>query len=302
MRRVLVTGGTGFTGSRIIPLLIEKGYKIRCFVRPTSDRARLQKYGVEWAEGDLGDSVSLKKAMRGVEVLINVASIGFGHAPNIVKAAVESGVRRAVFISTTAIFTTLNAPSKRIRLAAEQSIRNSPLEYTILRPTMIYGSPGDRNMSRLIGSLRKYPVFPIVGDGASLQQPVYVGDVASAVVAVMEKPETIRKSYNIPGARALSMNQVVDVICGLLNRKVRKIHLPAMPFVRGLKMLERAGIGLPVKSEQILRLNEDKAFGYEDAARDFGYAPMGFAEGIGREIWGMYPQITQMDADIKAES
>jgi len=284
MKRVLVTGGTGFTGSRVVSLLIRKGYRVRCLIRPTSDRTRIEGYAVEWAEGDLGDMGSLKAAMKDVEILVNMASIGFGHAPNIVNTAVESEIGRAVFISTTAIFTTLNAPSRKIRLVAEETIRNSPLAYTILRPTMIYGSAGDRNMSRLIRYLRKYPVFPILGDGESLQQPVYVGDVARAAVSVLEEDKTIRKDYNIPGARALTMNQVVDTICGFLEKRVLKVHLPAGPFVGILKTIEGVGIKLPIKSEQILRLNEDKAFSFEDARRDFGYAPLGFEEGIGREI------------------
>lgn len=289
MKRVLVTGGTGFTGSRIVPLLTERGYKVRCFIRPTSDRRRLEKYDVEWSIGDLGDPDSLKRAMKDVDILANMASIGFGHAHGIVNAAVESGIRRAVFISTTAIFTTLNAPSKKIRLAAEATIRKSPLAYTILRPTMIYGSSGDRNMCRLIRALQKYPIFPILGNGESLQQPVYVGDVAKAVVGVLQRDGTVGKAYNIPGARALTMNQVVETICNLLGRSVKKVHLPGMPFVKGLKTIEGVGVKLPIKSEQILRLNEDKAFSFEEARRDFGYAPLGFEEGIGREIHKMYP-------------
>lgn len=287
MKRVLVTGGTGFTGSRVVHRLLQNGYRVRCLVRPESDRARLENHRVEWAVGDLGDAASLKTAMKDVDILANIASIGFGHAPMIVEAAMDSGIGRAVFISTTALFTSLNAGTKTVRLAAEESIQESALAYTILRPTMIYGSSGDRNMCRLIRALKKYPIFPIVGDGQCLQQPVFVEDVAGAAVRVLGEDAAVRKSYNIPGANPLTMNQVVDVICGLLKRKVRKIHLPATPFVRGLKMMERTGIRLPIKSEQILRLNEDKAFGYEDAARDFGYAPMEFAEGIGREIRGM---------------
>jgi len=284
MKRVLVTGGTGFTGSRLVPLLIQRGYRVRCLIRRTSDRSRIRKYEMECVEGDLGDVDSLKDAMRDVDMLANVASIGFGHAPGIVDAAMHSNIERAVFISTTALFTTLNAPSKEVRIAAEEKIRKSNLNYTILRPTMIYGSADDRNMCRLIRALQKYPIFPILGNGESLQQPVYVGDVAQAVVGVLEEDKSIRKAYNIPGARALTMNQVVDTICALLKKRVRKIHLPAGPFVGGLGILEDIGIKFPLKSEQILRHNEDKAFSYVDAFKDFGYSPMDFEEGIGREI------------------
>ena len=287
MKKVLVTGATGFTGSRVVPLLIAEGFWVRCLVRASSDRRRIQEYPVDCIEGDLKDVNSLSVAMEDVDYLINVASIGFGHAPNIVKAAVQTDIERAVFISTTAIFTTLNVSSKKVRVNAEQVIKKSPLQYTILRPTMIYGSTGDRNMSRLLRYLKKYPFLPIFGNGKCLQQPVYVEDVAWAAVAVLNNKETIGKAYNIPGADALTMNQVVDTISILLGTQTQRMHLPAKPFVSGLTLLEKCGFSLPLKSEQILRLNEDKTFPWDDAARDFGYNPFSFKEGVSREIRAM---------------
>ncbi len=152
--KVLVTGGTGFTGSRLIPLLLQNGFQVRALTRSTSDRSPLSALTVEWATGDLSNPETLTAALRGVDALVNIASLGFGHAESIVRSAKEAGVKRGIFISTTAIFTQLNAGSKSIRLAAEEAIQASGLDYTILRPTMIYGSPRDRNMWRLIRLLR----------------------------------------------------------------------------------------------------------------------------------------------------
>ncbi len=182
MKTVLVTGATGFTGSYVVPVLLQHGYTVHCLARSTSNRSILEAYDVNWQVGDLADTESLKQAMTGMDALINVASIGFGHAPNIIQAADMAGVRRAIFVSTTAIFTKLNASSKSLRLAAEESIRNSTLAYTILRPTMIYGSSRDRNMCRLIRYVHNWPIIPVFGSGNYLQQPIYVEDVASAIV------------------------------------------------------------------------------------------------------------------------
>ncbi len=113
--------------------------------------------------------------MKGADALVNIASLGFGHAGSVIQATKEAGIRRAIFISTTAIYTQLDAKSKSIRLAAEQAIQTSGLEYTILRPTMIYGSRRDRNMWRLIRFLRVSPVAPVFGDGNYLQQPTSCG-------------------------------------------------------------------------------------------------------------------------------
>lgn len=284
--KVLVTGGTGFTGSRLIPLLLQNGIQVRALVRPTSDRSPLSALRVEWATGDFANAESFTAALRGVDALVNIASLGFGHAESILKSMKEAGVKRGLFISTTAIFTQLNAGSKSIRLAAEEAIQASGLDYTILRPTMIYGSPRDRNMWRLIRLLRITPIMPIFGDGESLQQPIFVDDVAQAVLLALKNDIAIGKSYNIAGKAPLTYNHVIDTVASALGKRVWKLHLPYMPIVRVLQFNERIGIRLPIKAEQVLRLNENKAFSYEDAQRDFGFAPSSFEEGIRIELKG----------------
>ena len=282
--KVLVTGATGFTGSRLVPLLLKNGFEVRVFVRPTSDRSPLSPLEVEWVTGDLANPESFTAALRGVDALINIASLGFGHAESILKSMKEAGVKRGLFISTTAIFTQLNAGSKSVRLAAEEAIQASGLDYTILRPTMIYGSKRDRNMWRLIRLLRITPIMPIFGDGESLQQPIFVDDVAEAVLLALQTDATIGKSYNIAGKAPLTYNQVIDTVTSTLGKRVWKLHLPYMPIVRMLQFTERMKLRLPIKAEQVLRLNENKAFSYEEAQRDFGFNPRSFEEGIRAEV------------------
>ena len=284
--KVFVTGGTGFTGSRVPPLLLKNGCDVRCLYRQGSDRSVLLRAQpqIEWALGDLSDSQALSASMRGADALVNIASLGFGHVGSIIRAAKEAGIQRAVFVSTTAIFTQLNARSRQVRLAAENAIETSGLKYTVLRPTMIYGSPRDRNMWRLIRFMRYSPIIPVFGDGKSLQQPIYVGDVAQAIVSCLCSDQTVGKSYNIAGKFPLTYNQVIDTIAGQLQKRVWKIHIPAAPVVSLLKSSERLHIPIPIKAEQVLRLNENKSFSYEEAERDFGCSPLSFEEGIKLEL------------------
>ena len=282
--KVFVTGATGFAGSRVVPLLLTSGYKVRCLYRPTSDRSLLPHPGIEWTLGDVSDSQSLSSAMQGADALANIASLGFGHADSIISAATSAGIQRAIFISTTAIFTQLNAKSKKVRVGAELAIETSGLKYTILRPTMIYGSPRDRNMWRLIQFMRYSPIVPVLGDGKYLQQPIYVDDVAQAVVSCLSSETTIGKSYNIAGEHALSYNNVIDTITRQMKKRTRKLYIPAKPVVSLLGLFERLKIPLPIKSEQVLRLNENKDFSYAEAQKDFGFSPMSFGEGIELEL------------------
>lgn len=282
--KIFVTGATGFTGSRLVPLLLKEGHQVRCLYRTSSDRSLVPQPEIEWVTGDLSDSESLSKAMQGTDALVNIASLGFGHAESIITAAKNAGIKRAIFISTTAIFTQLNAKSKKVRVAAELTIETSGLKYTILRPTMIYGSPRDRNMWRLIRFMKISPIVPIFGDGKYLQQPIFVDDVAQAVVSCLANEKTIGKSYNIAGKQALTYNQVIGTIAKQMNKQVWKIHIPSKPVVSLLTFFEKIRIPFPIKAEQVLRLNEDKAFSYEEASRDFKFNPRNFEEGIITEL------------------
>ena len=282
--KVFVTGATGFTGSRVVPLLLKNGYEVRCLYRASSDRSLLSDPKIEWALGDISDSQSLSTVMQGADALVNIASLGFGHADSIISAAKTAGIQRAIFISTTAIFTQLNVLSKKVRVAAELAIETSGLKYTILRPTMIYGSSRDRNMWRLIRFMRYSPIAPIFGDGKYLQQPIYVDDVAQAVVSCLSNEGTIGKSYNIAGKHALTYNDVIDTIARKMNKRVWKIHVPSKPVVSLLRFFKRIPIPFPIKAEQVLRLNENKDFSYADAQKDFGFSPLSFGEGIVLEL------------------
>ena len=108
-----------------------------------------------------------------------------------------------MFVSTTAVTTTLRPPTRQIRLAAEQQIRSCGLDWTILRPTMIYGDAGDRNLSRLLIRLSRAPVLPVPAVGGCLHQPVHVADVAGAMLAALECPAAAGTQYTVAGPEPL---------------------------------------------------------------------------------------------------
>ncbi len=282
-----MTGATGFTGCYTIPRLIAAGHSLKCLCRSESNISRLGDYKLDWVHGDLADKHQLAEAMDGCEGLINIASLGFGHAANIINAAQSAAIQRAIFISTTAIFTSLNSTSKSTRMEAEELIRSSGLNFTILRPTMIYGSQLDRNISRLIRMIRKWPLIPIPGNGTFLQQPVYVDDVAAAVLNVLDYDFTLGKSYNIAGLEPVTYNQMIDIIAGQIEKRVHKIHFPADLTVNLFSFFEKIGLRLPIKGEQVLRLNEHKNFDIQDAQRDFQYQARSFEDGIALELQQM---------------
>ena len=281
---IAVSGANGFTGRFVCAELQRRQQVFVAVLRPGSDVTWMKTRHIPVRFADLNNAKQLASALSGCSVLLNVASIGFGAAPFIVQSCRLAGLKRVVFVSTTAIFTQLNARSKAVRQAAESVIKSSDLDFTILRPTMIYGTPGDRNMIRLVRWLDRLPVLPVFGNGRSLQQPVHVTDVAWAVVEAAMTTAAIGRSFNLSGSAAVTYNEVVQLTALALGKKAYRIHLPGGLIVACLQVLERLNVELPIKSEQILRLNENKAFGHEDAFLVFGYDPMSFDLGILKEV------------------
>ncbi len=240
-------------------------------VRPTSDISVLPAT-VDLRVGTLEDA---RLPLADVETVVYCASMGFGHVPHLLDQLQAAGVRRGVFVSTTAIFTSLPAASRAPRIEAEAAVQSSTLEWTILRPTMVYGTARDRNISRLLRFLTRWPFFPVCGN--ALWQPIHVEDLAEAVVAALDHPTTAGRVYNLAGAYPLHFDDLVRTAARALFRRVMLVRVPVAAATFAARVTR------VVTPEQIRRLAEDKAFDYTEAAQDFDFRPRSFAEGVHQE-------------------
>ena len=151
---------------------------------------------------------------------------------------------------------------------------------------MIYGSKNDRNMIKLIKYIDSFLFIPIIGNGRFLQQPVFVGDLAWAIVEAFNSQKTIHKKINISGGDTITFNEIIDIISKRLGKKIFKIYFPKTPIIFIIKILENFfNLRLPIKAEQLERFNEDKNFSHSFAKKLFNYSPLNFEEGIGIEIF-----------------
>jgi len=280
--KALVIGATGFTGRRVAAGLVNAGHDVRCLVRPASDRSALEGTPVEFVVGDLDDTSSLIRGLEGRDALMYVASMGFGHVPGTIRAMEEAGVGRGVFFSTTAIFTTLPARSRAPRLAAEDEIRNSRLDWTILRPTMIYGGPGDRNVERIFAAVERWPILPAVGGAGRKIQPVLVDDLARAAVRSLHERRAIGRCYELAGREPVRFAEFVRAAAAAVSRRVMLVPVPAAVAVAAAEVMECLMSPPIVRAEQVRRLLEDKDFDISAAVRDLDYRPAGIEEGLAR--------------------
>jgi nucleoside-diphosphate-sugar epimerase len=283
--RLLVVGGSGFLGGYVLREAARRGHQCVALARSPQAALIVAGHGAEPIAGDLDNARHLDDVFAAARcaALVCLASLGRGHGPGIVAAAEEAGIPRAVFVSTTAVTTTLHPPTKQVRLAAEQQIRACPLDWTILRPTMIYGAPGDRNLSRLLTLLSRAAVLPVPGTGSWLHQPVHVADAATAVLAALDQPAAIGSLYNLAGPEPLPFTELLHACARAVGSRTRLVPVPLAPLLmlaRGYELVSRHP---RIRTEQLQRLAENKAFAIDDAIRDLGYAPRPFASGIADE-------------------
>ncbi|MCK8786188.1 complex I NDUFA9 subunit family protein [Roseomonas sp. NAR14] len=288
-RRVAtVFGGAGFIGRYVVQRLARQDYVVRV---GTTDPERvhnaLQTQGrvgqIVPLFGSVADAGAVERAVAGAEVVVNLVGIlaecragDFdrlqGEAPGIVaRACASHGVRRLVHLS--AIGADPDSPSAygRSKAAGEAAVRAAFPDATILRPSIVFGAE-DRFFNRFAAMARLLPFMPVVA-GATRFQPVYVGDVADAVMAAIERDDAAGRTYELGGPRVMSMRDVLSYVLEATGRRRRLVDLPA-GLVRLQASLGEKLPNAPLTRDQLLMLGRDNVVG-EGAATlsDLGIAP-----------------------------
>jgi uncharacterized protein YbjT (DUF2867 family) len=289
---LLVTGITGHTGRYFLQELINNKYEgpIRCIVRETSDTSLLDnsRLNIEKVLGNLDDQEFIEKAMIGVNTVMHIYNIH--HSPIIVQAAIKNNVSRVILVHTTGIYSKFKDASLEYREIEKKVFKLAkdpmcPTKVTILRPTMIYGDLCDRNMSKFIKMVHKLRVMPVIDGGNSLLQPVNARDLGKAFFIVLMSPEqTSGKAYDLSGEKPIKMIEVFNLISQELCIKRTFLSIPLKVGVLMAKILKALTLRTVDYVEKVERMGEDRSYSHDDAAKDFGYHPMSFEEGIRMEV------------------
>jgi uncharacterized protein YbjT (DUF2867 family) len=248
---LLLTGATGTVGRELLRRLTDGGTPVRCLVR---DPRRLgpERVRVQIALGDLGDHLSFRHALRGVDTVVHMASV-IRDQPNgsieelagvatwrLVRAAEREGVRRFVFFSVLGASTHGRTRLMRAKAVAERAVIESSLEHTVFAPSIVY-SPGDPYLT-LLARMSWLPLIPIPGDGTATFEPIWSGDVAECVLAVLPggraATEGIGARYELAGPEALTQREIVELVMRSLPRRRRIVGVPTGTVRRGLKLVE----------------------------------------------------------------
>ncbi|MFT5365458.1 MAG: nucleoside-diphosphate-sugar epimerase [Candidatus Latescibacterota bacterium] len=275
---IFVTGATGYTGRWVVAELLKRKQAVRCLVRKTSDVSGLDQDAVSLVAGDLERVDDWAHTLAGVDAVISVAHIQY--APFVIDACKRQGVSRVVFFSSTWRFSKLKTPVIEAVIQGEEAVEGSGLDYTILRPTMIYGPGDDRNISRLREFIKRRPLMPIFGSGEQSVQPVFVGDIAKAAVGAVFCEAAIGKGFELAGAKALTYNHMIDVLSQSMGRLLVKVHIPIFMGLILAILGNRISPRFPIQEDQIRRMKESRAFDISEAKTVLGFDPLSFEAGI----------------------
>ncbi|BAN34246.1 nucleoside-diphosphate-sugar epimerase [Sulfuricella denitrificans skB26] len=257
IKKVCVLGGGGFVGQHVVSRLCEQGYEVRVPYRNINRAKHLTVLPtVSLVEADIHDPVELKKMLQGMDAVVNLVGIlherkrgAFQRAHvdlprKVVEACRATGVKRLLHMS--AIGASVDGLSRYQRSKGEgealvREAHGEPLAVTVFRPSVIFG-PGDSFLNLFAGLLNWTPVFPL-GSSSAKMQPIYVGDVAQAIVASVNNPATFGQSYDLCGPTVYTLQELVEYVA-----EVKGLKRTVIPLSAGMSSLQSIILGLmPIK-------------------------------------------------------
>ena len=279
---VTVFGGSGFLGRNVVRALCKRDYRIRIAVRRPELAGHLQPIGkvgqIHPVQANVRNPASVQAAMRGSGIVVNLVGIlnpagkqSFEavHArasETVAKAAAAIGAR-VVHISAIGADENSASVYARTKAVGEQAALAAVPSASIIRPAVVFG-PEDNFTNRFASLARLSPALPLIGGGHTRMQPVYVGDVATAVADAVDGKTKAGATYELGGPEILTMREIMALICAITHRHRALVSLPFGLAKLQALFLQFAPGALKLTPDQVELLKTDKVV--SDAANAAG--------------------------------
>lgn len=314
--KILVTGGTGFTGAALVARLLDLGHEVVALDNKEGIRIReLRDRGALVHLASVTDPEAVRRAVEGVEVVHHVAAAFRENLPpgdyretnvegtrNVIDAARRAGVRRFVHCSTVGVHGNVERPPageeapirpadyyQRTKYEAEPLVveaARAGLETVIIRPAAIYG-PGDPGRFLLIFRRVARGTFPMFGSGRTLYHPLYVDNLVDAFLLAQEGPRRDGEAYLIADEEYVTIEDLVRRVARALGTEVRIPHFPVWPVIAAGHLCATVcrpfGVTPPIFPRRVDWYRQNRAFKIDKAKHELGYRPrVALDEGLRR--------------------
>jgi nucleoside-diphosphate-sugar epimerase len=272
-------------GSQLTPFLSQRlaaiGYQGTCVSRTPPPATPPIHPAFPWRRVDLAEAPNWPAAEGAIVFSVLPLWLLAAHIP----ALAASGVQQLIAFSSTSVFAKADSPDPAEQALAERlaeaesataaACEAAGIPWTILRPTLIYGSGRDQNVSAVARFIRRYGFFPVAHPAAGLRQPVHADDLAQAAVAAVGNPEAFNRAFDLPGGETLTYREMISCIFKSLGRAPRILPLPSGLLQVAMPIIQHR---LPYRYSPalFLRMNQDLAFDAQPAVEALRYAPRPF--------------------------
>ncbi len=286
---ILVTGGSGFIGRRLVSRLVDSGHEARVLARGQR-RADLPS-AVGTAQGNVVRGDGLPEAMNGVRKIVHLVAIirEAGHqtfeaviwrgTERTLEAAKVAAVKKFVYVSAIGAQDNPTYPYLHAKWQAERAVMRSGLNYTILRPSIVFGE-GDEFINALAGLVRYNPVVPVAGDGKAKFQPIWVEDLVTCIVACLDEGAHDGQTLEVGGPEHLTYDEILDAVKETLGKSRAKVHVPLAVMRPVAQVMEWVLPRPPVTREQLKMLTLDNITDTGSVISNFGIQPRRLADSL----------------------
>lgn len=313
--KLCVTGGTGFTGAALVQRLLEMGHDVVALDKsPGIALESLKSRGAHIILGSVTDREAVEEAVAGCEVVFHLAAafreldvpdsvyreVNVDGTRIVAQASLDAGARKLVYCSTQGVHGHIDNPPgdenspiapadyyQQTKYEGELELppfAQQALEYTILRPTAIYG-PGDPSRFAMIYRRAKKGTFPMFGSGRTFYHPVYIENLVDAFILALAPGAGAGQAYIIADEEYFSIQELVTRVGRSIGVDVKTPRYPIWPLIIAGHIFEKAckpfGIAPPIFPRRVDWFRQVRAFRIDKAKRDLGYAPrVGIDEGL----------------------
>ena len=291
---ILVSGGAGVMGSRLVKGLVEAGNKVRVLTIPNDPYvSRLDGVDCEIFYGDVSDASSLKGAFDDVKTVYHLAAVLIAHDPtifekvnvngtrNMVEDASSAGVEHFIFVSSASVVYPYTTPYSESKRQCERIVKEQKaMHYTIVRPTLSYNESGGQEFFLFRDYLMKYPIVLFIGRGKALKSPVHVDDLFKGFLAIPGNEKTFGKIYAFSGGEEISIWDFAKLT--LKHMKTQKLFIPVpVPVCKILAEIMKIFMKRPSLTWNVIAgITQDANLDHVSASEDLGYHPIPVCEGF----------------------